>query len=123
IGAAQPEMCVFKFFKAALDSELLGNEVTPEAKETYAAFAAGGGKKKTSQVTPQSVARAEYDKVFGVDAYAELQSTSTLMLARDMALTVDRFWLLDGARFGLAVSRVEHLLDHTRREAVLIDAL
>lgn len=123
IGAAQPEMCVFKFFKAALGSELLGNEVTREAKKAYAAFAEGGGKKKLSQVTPQSVARAEYDQLFGVGAYAELQSTANLMAARDMASTVDAFWSLDGARFGLEVSRVEHLLDHTRREAALIDAL
>jgi hypothetical protein len=116
-------MCIFKFFKAALDSDLLGDEVTPEARETYAAFAEGGGKKKAAQVTPQSVTRAEYDKVFGNGAYVELQSTSTLMPARDMALTVDRFWSLDGARFGLDVAQVEHLLDHVRREAVLIDAL
>ena len=122
IGAAQPEMCVFKFFKAALDSELLGNEVTPQAVQIYATFAESGGTKKPSQVTPQSVARSEYDKVFGVGAYAELQRTSTLMPAHDM-VTVDRFWLSDGARFGLEVSLVEHLLDHARREAALINAL
>jgi len=123
IGAAQPEICIFKFLKAALDQDLLGDEVIPEAKTVYAAFAEGGGKKKAPQVTPQSVARAEYDKVFGEGAYAQLQSTSTLMPARDMAATVDRFWSLDGARFGLEVSQVEHLLDHARREATLIDAL
>lgn len=122
IAAAQPEMCIFKFFKAALDSELLGDEVTPQAKRAYAAFNEGGGK-KAPRVTPQSVADTEYDKVFGVGAYADLQRTSTLMPARDMALTVDHFWSLDGARFGMDVSRIEHLLDHKRREAALIDAL
>src|SRR5262249_53002448 len=88
-----------------------------------AAFAESGGKKKVAQVTPQSVACAEYDKVFGEGAYAGLQSTSTLMPARDMALAVDRFWALDGARFDLEVTRIEYLLDHAKREVVLIDAL
>jgi len=123
IGVAQPEMCIFKFFKAALAPELLGSDVTPDAQEAYVGFAEHSGKKKAAQVTPQTVARAEYDKVFGDGAYAQLQSTSTLMPARDMALTVDRFWSLEGTRFGLAVAKVENLLDHTKREAVLVDAL
>ena len=122
IGAAQPEMCIFKFFKTALAGNLLGKQVTPEAEETYADFAEGGGKRKLPKVNPQSVARAEYDNVFGEGAYADLQSTSTLMPARDMALTVDRFWSLDGSRFGLDVSKIEYL-DDTKRVEILIDAL
>ena len=122
IGAAQPEMCIFKFFKTALAGNLLGKQVTPEAEETYADFAEGGGKRKLPKVNPQSVARAEYDNVFGEGAYADLQSTSTLMPARDMALTVDRFWSLDGSRFRLDVSKIEYL-DDTKRVEILIDAL
>ena len=122
IGAAQPEMCIFKFFKTALAGNLLGKQVTPEAEETYADFAEGGGKRKLPKVNPQSVARAEYDNVFGEGAYADLQSTSTLMPARDMALTIDRFWSLDGSRFGLDVSKIEYL-DDTKRVEILIDAL
>ena len=122
IGAAQPEMCIFKFFKTALAGNLLGKQVTPEAEETYADFAEGGGKRKLPKVNPQSVARAEYDNVFGEGAYADLQSTSTLMPARDMALTVDRFWSLDGSRLGLDVSKIEYL-DDTKRVEILIDAL
>ena len=122
IGAAQPEMCIFKFFKTALAGNLLGKQVTPEAEETYADFAEGGGKRKLPKVNPQSVARAEYDNVFGEGAYADLQSTSTLMPARDMALTVDRFWSLDGSQFGLDVSKIEYL-DDTKRVEILIDAL
>jgi hypothetical protein len=122
IGTAQPEMCIFKFFKTALAGNLLGKQVTPEAEETYADFAEGGGKRKLPKVNPQSVARAEYDNVFGEGAYADLQSTSTLMPARDMALTVDRFWSLDGSRFGLDVSKIEYL-DDTKRVEILIDAL
>ena len=123
IGAAQPEMCIFKFFKAALAENLLGKEVTFEATFTYAAFAEDGGKRKAAKVTPQSVARAEYDAVFGDSAYRNLQSTSTLMPARDMAFTVDRFWSLDGAQFGLDVAKIGDLLDNAKREAILIDTL
>lgn len=122
IGTAQPEICIFKFFKAALANELLGSEVVPEAEKAYADFSEGGGKKKTARVTPQSVARAEYDRVFGEGAYADLQSTSTLMPARDMKLTVDRFWSLDGMQFGLDVARIEYLVP-SRREYILIDTL
>ena len=111
IGIAQPEMCVFKFFKTALAGNLLGKQVTPEAEETYSDFAEGGGKSKAPKVNPQSAARAEYDAVFGEGAYADLQSTSTLMPARDMALTIDRFWSLEGARFGLDVLKIGSLLD------------
>ena len=122
IGVAQSEMCVFKFFKVALAESLLGKQVTPEAEETYADFAEGGGKKKAPKVTPQSVARAEYDAVFGEKAYYDLQKTSTLMPAREMALTIDRFWSLDGPRFGLNVSKIEYV-DDAKRAEILIDTL
>lgn len=122
IGVAQPEMCIFKFFKTALANNLLGKQVTPEADETYADFAEGGTKRKAPKVNPQSVARAEYDAVFGEGAYADLQSTSTLMPARDMALTIDRFWSLDGSQFGIDVSKIEYLEDN-RREEILIETL
>lgn len=123
IGAAQPEMCVFKFFKYALAESLLGDAVTPEAQQTYADFAEVGSKKKVANVTPQTVVRVEYDRVFGTGAYADLRRTSTLQPAHDMALTVDRFWLLDGAQFDLDLSEVEHLIDHHEREELLIDTL
>ena len=123
IGIAHPEMCIFKFFKAALAPDLLGDEVTPEATKDYADSVQAGADKKTAQVTPQSVARAEYDKVFGEGAFALLQATSTLMPARDMALTVDRFWSLDGVSLGIAAPKVENLLDDAKREGILIDVL
>ena len=122
IGIAQPEMCIFKFFKTALTNNLLGKQVTPEADETYADFAEGGSKRKAPKVNPQSVARAEYNAVFGEGAYADLQSTSTLMPARDMVLTIDRFWSLEGSRFGFDISKIEYLED-TKREEILIDTL
>ena len=145
IGVAQPEMCIFKFFKTALADTLLGKQVTPETEETYANFAEGsqkhegqrseqldlnfgasaksGGKKKPRKVTPQTVAQVEYDAVFGDGAYAALQSTSTLMPAREMAATIDRFWSLDGSRFDSDVSKIENLRDDTKRARILVDAL
>lgn len=123
IGTAQPEMCIFKFFKSALAENLVGKEVTSEAAECYAAFAESASKRKAAKVTPQGVARAEYDAVFGDGAYKGMQATATLMAARDMALTVDRFWSLDGARFGLEMAEVENLLDDAKREVILIDTL
>lgn len=123
IDAAQPEMMIFRFFKEALDPELIGDEVTPEAAETYAAFAEGNRKKKAARVTSQSIARAEYDKVFGTGAYDDLRPMSTLMPAPDMAFRIDRFWSLPGAQFGLGVAHIENLLDHAKREKILIDTL
>jgi len=123
IDAAQPEMMIFRFFKESIDPELIGNEVTPEFVESYQAFAGGGGKRKVAKVTPQSVAQAEYDKVFGTGAYDDLKSMSTLMPAPDMALRVDRFWALDGVQFGLDIAQIGNLLDHTKRGEILIDIL
>ena len=145
IAIAQPEMCVFKFFKSALAVALLGKQVTPKAEETYADFAKdnkegqrqhsvqmdleliglaeGTGKGKTPKVTPESIARTEYDAVFGKGAYTALQSTGNLMAARDMALTVDRFWSLHGSQFDCDASKIEYLLDDTKRAEVLIDVL
>lgn len=123
IGAAQPEMCIFKFFKVAVSEDITGKEVTPEAGGIYAAFAETIGKKKTPKVTPQVVARVEYDAVFREGAYDALQSTSTLMPANDMALAVDYFWTLDGARFGLGVEKIGYLRDDAKRESILIDTL
>jgi hypothetical protein len=122
LGLARPEMCIFKFFKAALSSDLTGDEVTTECAEAYADFAEGGGKKKKPKVTPQSILRAEYDSIFGNGAYDQLQSTSTLQPAKDMALAVDRFWELEGTKFGLGSMKVEYLED-AKREETLIDTL
>ena len=144
IGTAQPEMCIFKFFKSALAENLVGKRVTPEAQEIYGTFTEssqtneeqrsnqldlGFGnsedenrKKKPPKITPQTVAEKEYDAVFGNGAYAALQSTSTLMPAREMAATIDRFWSLAGSRLGCDVPKIESL-HHTERERILIDTL
>lgn len=97
ISTAQPDMVVFKFFKAAMQAGLVGD----------------GG---------IEVARQEYEAVFGLGSWTALTSTSTLMPDRDMAKTVDLFWRLPGQRFGLAAHQVEELAPEKRTE-LLIDTL
>ncbi len=123
ISRAYPEMCVFKFFKAALDADLFGDTVTVEAQIEYAPLLPALEKGKNSpSVTPQAVAQIEYDKVFSAGAFGSLQKTSTLQPARDMALSVDYYWARPGQDFGLETEKVEYAPDAKRQQA-LVDAL
>jgi hypothetical protein len=123
ISRAYPEMCIFKFFKAAVDLELMGEVVTSDAQVRYAPLLPLPEKgKKVHSVTPQVIAQIEYDKVFGAGAFESLQKTSTLQPARDMALSVDYYWERPGQDFGLETEKVEHAPDMKRQQA-LIDAL
>jgi hypothetical protein len=101
ISEAQPEMLVFKFFKAMIDPE------------------------KVPQLNEQAVAIAEtaYQGEFGAGSWKALQSTSTLMAAKDMANTVDLFWALSGKAVGLPeVNKVEQL-PAAKRSGLLIGLL
>jgi hypothetical protein len=69
ISRAYPEMCIFKFFKAALDERMIGEVTTPEAQSAYAAQIPPKKGRKAQTVTPQDVARIEYDSVFGEGAF------------------------------------------------------
>ena len=101
ISAAQPEMLVFKFFKAMMDPGKIS-----------AIGSAGAG-----------LAEKLYEERFGVGSWVALQGTSTLMPARDMAGTVDYFWRLSGPAVGHPeVESVEELAPDIRAE-VLIDLL
>jgi len=97
ISAAHPEMMVFKFFKAMMRKEFIGDEGI-------------------------TIAQNAYEAIFGPGSWAALLSTANLMAAQDMAKTVDLFWELPGQRFELAVSRVEELSPEKRTE-LLIDTL
>lgn len=97
IDIAQPEMVIFKFFKAMMSENLIGREGV-------------------------SIATEEYEKVFGAGTWQKLQSTSTLMPARDMAHTVDYFWKLPADRFGYSGSCVGELADE-KRDSLLIAIL
>ncbi len=101
ISAAQPEMLVFKFFKAMTD---------PKKVETVGEDGA-------------ALARALYEKTFGAGSWAALQSTSTLMPAKDMSKTIDYFWSLSGTAIKHPeVQKVAELPGQTRLQ-VLIDLL
>jgi hypothetical protein len=93
-------MLVFKFFKAMIDPE------------------------KVPQLNGQAAAIAEaaYESEFGPGSWKALQSTSTLMAAKDMANTVDLFWALPGKVLGASVNKVEEL-PAAERSRLLIDLL
>lgn len=100
ISVAQPEMLVFKFFKAMMDP------------------------KKVKEVGKGGAALATrlYEEIFGTGTWRKLQATANLMAAKDMANTVDYFWALPGKAVGQPGVRVAELPDQTRSE-VLIDLL
>lgn len=97
IGHAQPEMIVFKFFKAAMSENMVGSSGFQRAAELY-------------------------DEVFGEGAWSGLQGTSTLMPAKEMKLVIDNFWKLPGAKFDKSVETLEELNPAIRLE-VLLQAL
>jgi len=105
MGAAQPEMAVFKFVKELARSGLLGE-------------------------TGTSALKKEYNDLFGEMAFDALTSTSTLMPARDQAFTVDFYWALPLSRLAEVLQRPEldrdgtvGSLDSKRRLLLLIDTL
>lgn len=98
ISVAQPEMLVFKFFKAMMDPD------------------------KVKEVGDDGAAMAKtlYEKTFGTGSWAALQSTSTIMPAKDMAKTVDYFWALSGTSIGHAeVHTVAELPNEARMETLI----
>jgi hypothetical protein len=92
ISVAQPEMLVFKFFKAMLDPD----KVPAVGKDGA------------------DLAQKKYEALFGAGTWAQLQSTSTLMAAKDMFRTVDPYWSLSGNCVGHDVAKVEQIDDQTR---------
>jgi len=97
IDEAQPEMVIFKFFKAMLSKDVIGQK----------GF---------------DIAKKEYEDIFGEGSWQELQNTSTLMPAKDMAKTVDYYWRLPGNKFKLKVNTVEEL-SSDKRDSLLINIL
>lgn len=101
ISVAQPEMIIFKFFKAMMDPS------------------------KVTTIGPDGAEHAGelYEITFGDGSWVKLQSTSTLMPANDMAKTVDYFWALPGSAVGHPeVATVSELPDQTRLQT-LVDLL
>ncbi|RJQ46056.1 MAG: hypothetical protein C4534_03450 [Gaiellales bacterium] len=101
ISVAQPEMLVFKFFKAMMD---------PEKVEAISADGA-------------ALARKLYEQSFGRGSWAALQSTSTIMPAKDMARTVDYFWALLGSAVGRPQNETVETIHPDERQEILINLL
>jgi hypothetical protein len=101
ISAAQPEMIAFKFFKAMMDPD------------------------KVEAIDEKGVALAKklYEETFGTDSWAALQSTSTLMPAKDMAKTIDYFWALPGAKVGRPQNETVETIPPEERKEILVDLL
>jgi hypothetical protein len=98
ISSAQPEMLTFKFFKAMMDPE------------------------KVKEVGEDGARLAEklYEETFGIGSWTALQSTSTIMPARDMANTVDCFWALPGKSVNHPeVQRIRELPEQTRLQMLI----
>ena len=77
-----------RFFKYAMSSDLIGKDGV-------------------------SLAKQEYENIFGQGAWEELTSMSTYMPAPDMK-RVDRFWALPGCQFDINVSTIEELASEER---------
>jgi hypothetical protein len=101
ISAAQPEMLVFKFFKALMDP----------------------GKVPSVGEDGLRLAREKYEAIFGSGSWDQLQSTSTLMPAKDMAATVDRYWVLHGQSVGHPQVPLDEQLPDEKRLATLVGVL
>lgn len=99
IGQAQPEMLVFKFFKAAMS-------------------------KKVALLDDNAFGQAEalYDETFGEGTWKALQKTANLMPAKEMNLVIDPFWKLSGEKFGESVGTMEEL-DAASRLEILLETL
>jgi hypothetical protein len=101
ISEAQPEIIVFKFFKAMLDRDKL--EAVGEEGS--------------------ALAQTLYEKTFGSGSWAALQTTSTLMPAKDMAKTVDYFWALPGSKVGRPQNETVETIPQEYRQEALVDLL
>lgn len=101
ISVAQPEMLVFKFFKAMMDPDKVGKVGQDGA----------------------ALASTLYEETFGAGSWAALQSTSTIMPAKDMAKTVDYFCVLPGSRVGRPQNETVETIPPDARREILGDLL
>lgn len=60
--------------------------------------------------------------MFGEGSWKDLQNTTTLSVAKDMAQSIDYFWQLPGNLFGHKVDHIEDLADE-KKDELLIDLL
>jgi hypothetical protein len=98
ISVAQPEMSVFRFFKAITNPK----------------------KMKVVEQEGAALAKKLYEETFGGGSWAALQSMSTLMPAKDMAKIVEFFWALPGPAVGHSeVTKVAELPNQIRLQVLI----
>lgn len=136
--AAQPEMLAFKFFKKAVEP----NEVVrkrgaflqaPAVSELSSRLHNCNNSEREQKRISRQIRKLEkqaqsewqrqlrrcYDTVFGEGAFKALQSTSTLMPAKEMATIIQPFWQLSGAAFGSSTALMKDLPDDIRRRLLI----
>lgn len=141
IDRAQPEMLAFKLFKSAVSSEIAGkiaslanpDKLVEVQRQRDERLELGADPSKTEaeyqrklkkllqegEAAWERIVAKRYDAYFGNGAFARLQSTSTLMPAKEMAAIIDPFWALPGSVFGLLQTEVGFAPDDQRAVALL----
>ncbi len=137
IGAAQPEMLAFKFFKAATAPDVVGKNgafvQTPEVVELFSRLGCQSNsakerkrisnliKKLQKQATEdwRGQLQRSYESVFGEGSFGALQSTSTLMPAKEMTTIIYPFWHLPGVVFGSSSTFVKDMPDEERKRLLI----
>ena len=135
IDVAQPEMLAFKFFKAATDPAVVGKNgafsQTPELSELSSRLKRHSESErerkrkrilrqirdlqKQAEQDWQGQLQRRYESVFGEGSFKALQSTSTLMPAKEMATIIYPFWQLPGVAFGSSSIFMKDLPDDDRK--------
>ncbi len=137
IDVAQPEMLAFKFFKAATDPDVVGKNgaflQTAEVDELHSQLSCQSNTEKErkrisnliKKIQKQAIKdwqrqlQSSYESVFGEGSFGTLQSTSTLMPAKDMATIVYPFWNLPGVAFGSSSTFMKDLPDEDRKRLLI----
>ena len=137
IDVAQPEMLAFKFFKAATAPDVVGRNgaflQTPEVVELLSQLSCQSNSEKERKRISNLIKKLQkqaikdwqgqlqrsYESVFGKGSFRMLQSTSTLMPAKDMATIIYPFWHLPGVAFGSSSTFMKDLPDEDRKELLI----
>ena len=137
ISVAQPEMLAFKFFKAATNPDVVGKNgaflQTPEVVELLSQLSCQTNSEKERKRISNQIKKLQkqaitdwqgqlqrsYESVFGEGSFRTLQSTSTLMPAKDMATIIYPYWHLPGVAFDSSSTFMKDLPDEDRKRLLI----